>query len=34
MTRREKICAFIEAYYLISKGTQVVQPIKLVRRET
>ena len=31
MTRGQKICAFIEAYCLIPEGSQVGQPIKLMK---
>ena len=31
MTRGEKICAFIEHYFLIPEGAQVGQPIKLMK---
>ena len=31
MTRGEKVCAFIEAYCKIPEGTQVGQPIKLMK---
>jgi len=31
MTRGQKICAFIEAYCLISEGAQVGQPVKLMK---
>jgi len=31
MTRGQKICAYIEAYCLITEGAQVGQPIKLMK---
>ena len=31
MTRGKKVCAFIEQYCLIPEGTQVGQPIKLMK---